>query len=95
MKTLVTLLLVAAASLAFAPPAFAKTAKLTRAQQEKIKKMGSAFGTHHQLRGSTVFGKMPSSGAGTTTVENDKFLEDLIGSRKDFSDRERRDAERQ
>ena len=65
--------------------------KLTRAQQ----KMMEGFGTSHKFTGSVVFGKLPSSGASTTTVENDKFLEDLIGTRKDFSDREKLDSERQ
>lgn len=56
---------------------------------------GGKLGTSFRLNGSTVHGKLPSAAGSTATVEGDKFLEDLIGARKDFSDREHNDLERQ
>lgn len=66
----------------------------TETLTQKTAKAGQ-LGTSFRLNGSTLRGKLPSSGGSTVSVEGDKFLEDLIGARKDFSDREKSDLERQ
>jgi hypothetical protein len=52
------------------------------------------LGTSFKFDGSALRGKYQSSLNTTATVENDKFLDDLLGGRKEFNDRLQRDQER-
>jgi hypothetical protein len=67
----------------------AKT-KTVRASQVNQAQLGTSF----RFDGSSLHGKFQSAPSTVATVENDKFLEDLIGARKNFKDRERQDDER-
>ena len=53
------------------------------------------LGTSFRFDGSSLHGKFQNSPSTTATVENDKFLEDLLGARKHFEDRQKEDQERQ
>ncbi|MFN7729715.1 MAG: hypothetical protein ACK5P7_11210 [Bdellovibrio sp.] len=53
------------------------------------------LGTSFRFDGSSLHGKFQNSPSTTATVENDKFLEDLLGARKHFDDRLKEDQERQ
>jgi hypothetical protein len=53
------------------------------------------LGTSFRFDGSSLHGKYQTSPATTATVENDKFLEDILGARKNFDDRVANDLERQ
>lgn len=53
------------------------------------------LGTSFRFDGSSLHGKFQTSPSTTATVENDKFLEDLLGARKHFDDRLQEDRERQ
>jgi hypothetical protein len=64
-----------------------KAAKATTASQAKL-------GTSFKFNGSNLRGKYQSSLSSTATVENDKFLEDLLGGRIQFEDRSQRELER-
>ncbi len=41
----------------------------------------------HNFEGASVRGKYKLSTGGSVVVENEKYLEDLLGVRKDFKDR--------
>ena len=67
--------------------AAAKKVKGTSAPQAKL-------GTSFKFNGSNLRGKYQSSLSSTATVENDKFMEDLLGGRTQFEDRSQRETER-
>ena len=50
--------------------------------------------TSFKFDGSALRGKYQSSLSTTATVENDKFLEDLLGGRTQFEDRAQKDLQR-
>ena len=52
------------------------------------------LGTSFKFDGSSLRGKYQSSLSTTATVENDKFLEDLLGGRTQFEDRSLKEKER-
>lgn len=52
------------------------------------------LGTSFKFDGSALRGKYQSSLNTTATVENDKYLEDLLGGRTQFEDRAQRELER-
>lgn len=52
------------------------------------------LGTSFKFDGSALRGKYQSSLSTTATVENDKFLEDLLGGRTQFEDRAEKEQER-
>lgn len=52
------------------------------------------LGTSFRFDGSSLHGKFQASPSTTATVENDKYLEDLLGARKNFDDRIAKDVER-
>lgn len=58
------------------------------------KKTPSTLGTSFKLDGSSLRGKYQSSMSTTATVENDKYMEDLLAGRKEFNDRLQQDSER-
>jgi hypothetical protein len=64
-----------------------KVAKGTSSPQAKL-------GTSFKFNGSNLRGKYQSSLSSTATVENDKFMEDLLGGRTQFEDRSQRELER-
>lgn len=51
------------------------------------KKGESKLKTSFKFDGTTLRGKFQSSLGTTATVENDKYLDDLLGGRKSFEDR--------
>lgn len=54
----------------------------------------SQLGTSFRFDGSSLHGKYQSSPSATVSVENDKFMEDLLGARTGFQDRIQRETER-
>lgn len=52
------------------------------------------LGTSFKFDGSSLRGKYQSSLSTTATVENDKYLDDLLGGRTQFEDRSQREKER-
>lgn len=52
------------------------------------------LGTSFRFDGTALHGKYQKTPGTTATVENDKFLEDLLGARKSFEDRDAKDRER-
>ena len=54
----------------------------------------SHLGTSFRFDGTSLHGKFQNSPSTTATVENDKFLDDLLGARKHFDDRLKKDSER-
>lgn len=69
-----------------------------RAAQKKAAKASNPsqgkLGTSFKFNGSNLRGKYQSSLSSTATVENDKFMEDLLGGRTQFEDRSQRETER-
>jgi hypothetical protein len=63
--------------------------KLAKPAAEK-----SQLGTSFRFDGSSLRGKYQSSLSTTATVENDKYLDDLLGGRSHFEDRIQQDKER-
>ncbi|RYZ88810.1 MAG: hypothetical protein EOP06_10335 [Proteobacteria bacterium] len=70
----------------------------TGSSQKKSKKTTTApdakLGTSFKFDGSALRGKYQSSLSTTATVENDKYMDDLLAGRKEFNDRLQRDQER-
>lgn len=67
------------------------------AQKKAAKGLSPAqgkLGTSFKFNGSNLRGKYQSSLSSTATVENDKFMEDLLGGRTQFEDRSQRELER-
>lgn len=64
--------------------------------QKKVPKnaRGAQLGTSHRFDGSSLHGRYQMSPSTTATVESDKYLEDLLGARKNFDDRIAKDVER-
>jgi hypothetical protein len=58
------------------------------------KDLDAKLGTSFKFDGSSLRGKYQSSLSTTATVENDKYMDDLLAGRKEFSDRQREDQER-
>ena len=54
----------------------------------------STLGTSFKFDGTTLRGKYQTSLGTNATVENDKYLDDLLGGRKNFSDRTKKDDQR-
>lgn len=54
----------------------------------------SQLGTSFRFDGTALHGKYQKTPGTTATVENDKFLEDLLGARRSFEDRLQKDRER-
>lgn len=49
------------------------------------------LGTSFRFDGSSLNGRAHSPFGTTAVVENDKYLEDLLGARKNFDDREKKE----
>lgn len=67
------------------------------ATETGTKKKGNStakLGTSFQFDGSTLRGKYQTSLGTSATVENDKYLDDLLGGRKNFEDRIKKDDQR-
>ena len=54
----------------------------------------SQLGTSFKFDGTTLRGKYQTSLGTNATVENDKYLDDLLGGRKSFADRTKKDDQR-
>lgn len=52
------------------------------------------LGTSFRFDGTTLRGKYRTSLGTSATVENDKYLEDLLGGRRSFKDRIQEDQQR-
>jgi len=87
MKNTITLALFLLCILAVNGAQAKKAAKGTTSSQAKL-------GTSFKFNGSNLRGKYQSSLSSTATVENDKFLEDLLGGRTQFEDRSQKELER-
>lgn len=65
-----------------------------KAPKRKASNPQAKLGTSFKFDGSNLRGKYQSSLSTTATVENDKFLEDLLGGRTQFEDRSQKERER-
>jgi hypothetical protein len=65
-------------------------------RSSRTKKVSSdaKLGTSFRFDGTTLRGKYQTSLGTTATVENDKYLEDLLGARKHFKDRLQKEQDR-
>lgn len=54
----------------------------------------SQLGTSFSFEAASVRGKYQMAGQGVATVEDEKVLDDLLGLRKSFKDREQQEASR-
>lgn len=52
------------------------------------------YGTSHAFNSANIKGKVQEGNMRRIVVENDKSLEDLLGIRKSFDDRQREEGER-
>ena len=73
-----------------AKAAIKASTKKVHASQANQAQLGTSF----RFDGSSLHGKFQSAPSTVATVENDKYLEDLLGARKNFKDREKQDNER-
>ncbi len=64
------------------------------AHKKKVSNSNSKLRTSFKFDGSNLRGKYQSSLSTTATVENDKFLEDLLGGRTQFEDRNQKERHR-
>lgn len=79
-----------------------KAAKATKASATSTKttatpavQRGHAkLGTSFKFDGTALHGKYQNTPSTTATVENDKYLDDLLGARQNFNDRTAKDKER-
>ena len=62
--------------------------------QKKNSQKKSQLGTSFKFDGSSLHGKYQTTPSTTATVENDKYLDDLLGARKNFNDRMAKDSDR-
>lgn len=90
MKAVKTLALILLYFLSVNQAAAAKAAGTKKATTPPQAKLGTSF----KFDGSNLRGKYQSSLSTTATVENDKFLEDLLGGRTEFEDRSQTEKER-
>ncbi|WP_413289889.1 hypothetical protein [Bdellovibrio sp. HCB337] len=63
-------------------------------KRKAVANKNAKLGTSFKFDGSALRGKYQSSLNTTATVENDKFLEDLLGGRTQFEDRAQKETER-
>ena len=54
----------------------------------------SQLGTNFSFEAASVRGKYQMAGQGVATVEDEKVLDDLLGLRRSFKDREQQEASR-
>jgi hypothetical protein len=63
--------------------------------QPQVKTKGkSQLGTSFRFDGSNLSGKYQNSPGTTAMIEDDKFIDDLLGARKNFTDRINKDRAR-
>lgn len=94
LKVLRRLLAVVMVMSFFAAPALAGAKKKAVAEPKAAKKIQPRLGTSFRFDGMSLHGKYQSAPWMSTTVEDDKFLEDLLGARKHFRDRVEMDQKR-
>lgn len=87
---LASLLLISGVGAASTQKKATATAKKPRASQVNQAQLGTSF----RFDGSSLHGKFQSAPSTVATVENDKYLEDLLGARRNFKDRVKQDNER-
>ncbi len=93
-------LLIAAFIVFGANPAFAKTKKAKGAQKAKVTKnvkkqtQDGQLGTSFSFDAASVRGKYQMAGQGIAAVEDEKVLDDLLGLRRSFKDREAQEKTR-
>jgi hypothetical protein len=77
-----------------ANPAFAKSKKSNKTQKSKVTKkvtkttQEGQLGTSFAFDAASVRGKYQMAGQGIAAVEDEKVLDDLLGLRRSFKDRE-------
>lgn len=83
-----------------ANPAFAKTKKNKGSQKTKVTKtvkkstQDGQLGTSFSFDAASVRGKYQMAGQGIAAVEDEKVLDDLLGLRRSFKDREAQEQTR-
>lgn len=93
MKTLLTMALLLLFTLGM-ETSFAKDENAKKTQGKTRSKTQGKLGTSFRFDGSNLHGKYQTSPSTTAVVEDDKFMEDLLGARKHFNDRIRKDQSR-
>lgn len=91
MKTGLTLL---ASVLLISSVGFGANSKATKTKKPQPSFHGAQLGTSFRFDGSSLHGKFQSAPSTVATVENDKYLDDLLGARRNFKDRLKNDSER-
>ncbi len=83
---------------AFIAPAQAKNSHKSKGSQVTKKALPGAqngqLGTNFSFEAASVHGKYQMAGQGVATVEDEKVLDDLLGLRRQFKDREQQEASR-
>jgi hypothetical protein len=75
------------------PPTHAKTSG-RNGLMNRPKAPAQGFSTNHSFEGTGIDGKLQHGNLRKIVVENDKSLEDLLGVRRNFEDREKEERER-
>lgn len=84
----------------FVQAAEAKTRNKTKTKAHKVTKKAvskdknSQLGTSFSFDAASVRGKYQMSGQGIATVEDEKVLDDLLGMRRNFKDRQTQEQSR-
>ena len=87
MRLIVGLVLTASVMVAF-------TAEAKKASKQAATKTPSEFSTAMSFESKAIKGKVQSGSLRKIVVENDKSLDDLLGVRRHFDDRESQEGER-
>lgn len=73
----------------------AKASKKASAQKRALPgAQNGQLGTNFSFDAASVHGKYQLAGQGVATVEDEKVLDDLLGLRRQFKDREQQEASR-
>ena len=75
------------------PHTYAKT-QVRNGMMNRPKTSAQGFTTSHSFEGTGIDGKLQHGNLRKIVVENDKSLEDLLGVRRNFEDREKEERER-
>lgn len=65
-----------------------------KSKSRSTPKKVSEYSTSHSFQGTNIKGKLQEGSLRKIVVENDKSLDDLLGVRKNFADREREEQAR-
>ncbi len=90
MKNLITLALILLSTTAMGKNVHTSTQSNTKTASKKDVNLGTSF----RFSPMSLKGKYQNSPSTEAIVENDKFLDDLLGPRRSFADRLKQDQQR-